>query len=110
MEGDDAGCNDLPVSDQGDMTQQLADLNDSRQMSLLGRDCQIDHSDAPSRKHLFEHSKGDDNILLVGETLDCVREKFLLIKAHIDPIVVQHEDERDRFSNLPHQHLQSGVV
>ena len=54
---------------------------------------------------LFQHGKGDDNILFVGETLGCVREEILLIEANTNLIIIQHEDKRDRSNNLPHQHL-----
>ena len=39
-----------------------------------------------------------------------LRETILLIETHIDSQVIQYEDERDRSGDLPHQHLQSGII
>ena len=78
-------------------------------MAIYGRDSQIDHSNAFGREHLCQHGKGDDNILFMGETPGFVQEK-VLIEANTDSIVIQHEAERDESSDLPHQHLQPGVV
>ena len=74
-------------------------------MVIYGRNSQINHSNAPSQKCLFQHGKGDDCILFVGETIGGVREEILLIKVDTDLTVIQHEDERDGSNNLPHQHL-----
>ena len=41
----------------------------------------------------------------VGEALGHLRKEVLLIKDNIDLIVVQYEDERDKFNDLSHQHL-----
>ena len=44
------------------------------------------------------------------EKLQAVYKKKSSSKFDIDPIVIQHEDERDEPNNIPHQHLQSGVI
>ena len=56
----------------------------------------------------FQHGQGDNNILFMGKVASSVQEK-VLYKVDTDPIVIQHEDERDE-PNFAHQHLQSGVI
>ena len=70
----------------------------------------IDHSNAFVRKHLFQYGQGDNNILSVGKSTGCVREKVLLLKVDTDPTIIQHEGERDGSSNIPHQYLLLGLI
>ena len=60
-------------------------------MAIDGRNRKFDHLDAPDRERLFQHAKGDDNILIVGEVTCRVREKILLVETHIESTVVQYE-------------------
>ena len=51
------------------------------------------------------HGKGDNNILILGEVTGRIREEILLVETHIDQAIIQHEDERVKSCNFPHQHL-----
>ena len=89
MEGDDVGCTYHLTTNQGNMAHHQASLNDNRRMVVTGRNNQVH---------------------FVGEVTGCIREKILLIKTHIDLTTAQYEDERIGPNDLPHQHLELGVI
>ena len=102
MEGDDAGRIDHPTkSSQYNNKATSMTANEWHSLDEIAR--------STIRMHLVENvyfgiGQRDDDIYLVGEAPGYLWE-VVLIKDYIDPTVVQYEDERDRFGDLPYQHL-----
>mgnify|MGYP006889256462 CR=1 FL=1 len=80
-------------------------INDSWRVAFTVRDSQVDHSNAPSQKCVFQHGKGDNNILLVGQTSGRIQKKSSSSKLLLIRQLFNMKIDLDGSCDLSHQHL-----
>ena len=110
MEKDEARRVNHNKAGRRDSSQREIRLDENRGVEVHRRNPKVHYSYASGRKRLFQYGHVDNNIQTVEEPPSYLRKAVLLIETHIDLKVVQYEDERDPSGDLPHQHLQSGVI
>ena len=111
VEGDDARWVDHSKIGRSYSIQRKSRFNDRRGVEINGREIARSTIWMHLAKNFYFSVAKETTSFPLWEKLQAVYEKKALIfEIDFDQTTFQHEDERDRSGNLPHQHLQPGVV